>query len=303
MAAPTNPTAATLVAEAYAKCGIETATTAQADRATTYFLNEIKNDIWLRAGKSGNTRLKTLQTKAVQIAIAGQSKYAVPSDMEEEITVTILDGSITGTAQDSAAGTLVLASTEGAASASIIGNYVLLTGGTGVGDLRQATTYDTDTVTVTCDTLTSWSDTPDTSTTYLVVNEATDLYEDNTLSAGGLANRSFGTGKPSSFMKVNEGYNEYFYLNCPCDTAYGILTRYYANINTIDTADSDTSTLICKIYQNWRVPLVTGIAWKIAEDEDDDKWKVFKSEYEDAVDNLLAKEYPFGGEFEGFEVG
>ena len=45
MAAPTNPTAATLVAEAYAKCGIETATTAQADRATTYFLNEIKNNI------------------------------------------------------------------------------------------------------------------------------------------------------------------------------------------------------------------------------------------------------------------
>ena len=48
--------------------------------------------------------------------------------------------------------------------------------------------------------------------------------------------------------------------------------------------------------------MVTGVAWKVAEDEDDDKYNIFKSEFESMRNDIVASQMPFGGEFEGFSL-
>lgn len=299
MAAPTNPTATSIVTEAYNKVGIDSPTSAQLTRAKDHFLEEIKNDIWIRAGRSGNTRIKSLQTSDVQISVVGQSKYDFPSDFDEEITISILDGDHTGTAQAGASTTITLESGEDAGESDVEGKYILITSGTGVNGLRQCVDYNTSTLVATV--ASEWDTTPDSTSTYLIVNQTTELEEDNVLSMGGLGNSTFSKGKPTTFMKISEGVNERMVFDIPCDLAtYGILLRYYANLNKVDLTEG--STLISKLYLNWREPLVMGVAWKIALDDDDDKQERLEPRYEGMVTQLLAKEMPFGGEFEGFTV-
>lgn len=298
MAAPTNPTANLLVQEAYKKVGIASPTTTVQGRAEDYFLNEIKHDIWNRAGASGNTRLKSLQQKSVQISVVGQSIYSFPSDFDEEISITILDGDHTGTATAGASTTITLAADEDAGVADVEGKYILITSGTGSTGLRQCVDYSTTTMIATVES--AWTTNPDSTSVYKVVNQQTKLEEDNLLDENGLSS-TFGKGKPSRFMKVFEGVNEKFYFDKPTDVAtYGILTRYYTNLMELDTAEG--STIMSKLYLNWWGVLNAGLCWKIASDEDDDKWKIYKQEYEQGLANLLLKETPFGGEFQGFEI-
>jgi hypothetical protein len=298
MAAPTVKTGDELCTEAFKKCGIDSPTATQLTRAEDNFLNEIKNDIWLRAGRSGNTRLKSLQAVAVDITIDGQSRYAWPTDFAEEITLSWLTGSHTGTATAGAASTITLAADEDATEDEVVGKYILLTGGTGENGFRQVVAYDTDTYIATVDA--AWDTNPSTDSTYRIIDSVTKLDEDNLLDYG--LGGDITEGQPSCFTKVNEGVNEYYILDKNPDAGtYGLHLRYYANLMEIDVVEG--STIMSKLFLNWWDVLVNGLAWKIALDEDDSKYKIFKGEYERLVTDLLAKEEaPYGGEFQGFEL-
>jgi len=301
MAAPTAPTSTSLVAEAFNKVGIENPGSTSITRAQGEWIEEIKNDIWNEVGRTGGTRLKSLQAVDIQVTIEGQSKYATPSDFDDEILLEILSGSVTGTAQAGATDTITLASTEGSDDSTLNGRHILITGGTAKNDMRQITTYATATNIATCDTLSSWSSTPDSTSTYLVVSSADQLDENTSLSMGGLGGTTFSKGKPAEYMKVIEDVNEYFIFDVPSDTVYGLYTRYYQNIHTIDTDDTSGS-LMSKLYQNWHNVFVYGLAWKISESEDDNRYVVTRKEYETVRDSTIEKEMPFSGEWEGFEL-
>jgi len=116
MPIPTQPTVANIVAEAFAKVGIASPTTAQKARVTTYHMEELKNDIWTRAGRMGNQRLKSLQDEHLQMTVAYDSQYSFPSDFDEEIQLMYLDGTYTGTFISGTTITLTVSTTSTAAT-------------------------------------------------------------------------------------------------------------------------------------------------------------------------------------------
>src|SRR3990167_6054606 len=112
MAVITNITADNLVNEAFDRCGIDSPTDAQSTRAIDYFLQEILNDIMNTSFRDGNTRLKSLQDTFLDASVEGQRTLALAEAMDEELDVEILDGSRRATAQDGAASSITLVSTD-----------------------------------------------------------------------------------------------------------------------------------------------------------------------------------------------
>lgn len=298
MSAPTNPTKTRIVTEALYKAGYNSPTGVQVTRAEDYFLEEIKNDIVERVLRDGNTRLKILQTSDIQISVLGQSKYDFPSDFDEEMSIEILDGEHTGTAQAGAAQTITLESGEDLTEDEAKGRYVLLTANTGVEGLRQITAYDTDTLIATVDS--AWATNPDATTTYLIVDSFYALKEGNIRDLNDLITRTV-RGRPYCFYKIHEGKDIRFIFDRPSDKAtYGIRVRYYVNIHDVDLTEG--STLISAFYQNHQSVLTQGVLWKVLEDDDDDKQAAAEAKYEQLVNFLIGREIPYGGEFEGFEL-
>lgn len=301
MAVPSTPSVANLVTEAYNKVGIAVPGATKVTRATDFFLEEVKNDLWTKARKTrGNTRFKSLRTFDVQLTTVGKSKYDFPSDYDEIISMTLLDGTHSDTATAGAAATITLAADEDASEEEAVGNYIYFISGTGADvsdNLRQIIAYNTTTKVATIDR--AWTTNPDATTVYVIVDEVIELGMEHVEDIGGLGGSNMTIGQPSGFTLVSEAENERFILDKPADKAtYGILVRYYANIHELDLA----GTHYARLLQNWRWVFTYGVAAKVAEDEDDDKYGVLTQEYETRVEGLIDKEVPFLDEFEGFEL-
>lgn len=298
MSVPADLTATTIVTEAFNRAGKASPSAGELTRAQTYFLMEIINEIWTRPqvtrfGPAGDTRLKTLQCATVQPLTINRSKYPFPTDFDEEITMTLLEGAHTGTATAGGATSITLAAAEDVTATGIEGRNIVITGGTGANQMRQCISYNATTLAATIDT--AWDTNPDVTSTYLIVDSFYELDEETTDDFLGIGH-IVGTGRPSFYSKIDESGVAKFMLDGPPDKTYAILIRYYANVNKIDLA----SALMTKIYNNWRSVLVPGVAVKVCNSEDDSRYAVNKAEYEQNLNNLILKELPAGDEFVGF---
>lgn len=299
MANPTAPTETTLVTEAFYKVGMANPTATQLTRAKTYLLEEVKHDIWTQKYENGEpVKYKSLENVSVDITTVGIGRMALPTDFDQLKSVSLLTGTHTGTAQAGAETTITLEDAEDASEAQVVGHYILLTGGTGENGLRQVSAYSTTTYIATISP--AWATNPDSTSTYRIIDEERELDEESLPEVGTIGN-SWATGKPSAFDYVTEGVNRYIMFDRPPDAStYGIIFRYYSNIHLIDTTEG--STIITAIYRDWRNAFVYGVASKIAEDEDDSKYTVLKTEYEREVTDIVAKELPYHDQFEGFTL-
>ena len=313
MAVPTQPDTSSVVTEAYKKVGIDSPTSDQHARGIAHFAPEIINNIWIHSQQSGNTRLKVLQATTTVITTIGDSKYSFPTGMTEEITLSVLDGTYRGTIVGASTENLVTlepttTSLSPMSTNEITGKYIFITASsTGAeGQLRQVVGYSTayntsDGTTASLNLVTiadNWTISPAGTDTYLIVNNISELNEDHVLDVGGL-NESLIPGKPTKYMKIMEDGVESFILDRPPDLAtYGILIRYYANPMLLDTCD----VVWQRMYLDWWDAVVTGVAWKVAEDQDDSKYIILKAEFEEMRDDIMMREQPWGGEFEGFTL-
>lgn len=296
MTVPGDLTATLIVTEAYYKVGTPSPSSAQITRAEGYFLREIINKIWTWTDRFENpVRYKSLQTTNIQVTGVGRSRYSFATDLDDEISISFMTGSHADTATAGAATTITLAADEDASEDEIVGNYIFLTAGTGAAQLRQVSAYNTTTLVATVPT---WTTNPSTDTTYRIISTITELEEDSLESLGVLGS-SWSLGNPSCYAKTIEDGVLYYYLDRPADAStHGLYELYYADPNRVDL----TSAVMTRIYNNWQEALTTGVAMKIAQDEDDNKYKSFKSEFEFAVQRLVAKELPHSAEFEGFTL-
>jgi len=294
MATPTDPTIATLCTEGWKKTGV-TPTAAELSRAQTEFFQEILNDIWNRSVITGNTRLKTLQTKLTSVSVKGTRTLDLAEDFDEEYSVAILDGTVRGTAQAGAATTITLASSDTMTASRALGKYIYTTGGTGPNQLRQITDFSATTKIATVDS--AWTVNPASGTTYLIVEQIQVCEEDNDLGEYDFYLPA-AAGRPSFYKK----FGRQFVFDKPFDLAtYGVLVRYYQNLNQVDLTEG-ASTLITRILRNWRAVLTQGVYWKACTTQNDSQEKSAKADYEQMVGTLLVKEIPFGGEFVGFTL-
>lgn len=293
MALPTDPTATTIVTEAWNSAGESAPTAAQLTRATGQWMQEILNHIWMESVRTGNTRLKTLQETLVDVSTTGVKTWALGEAMDEELEVEVLDGSRYSTAQAATSTTLTLAAADTGTSASTLGRWVLITSGTGVGEIKQVTAFDSTTKIATVES--AWTATPTASSTYLVVDREYQLDEIDLSEMGTQAQTA---GRPTAFAK----YNRQLFFDRPWDRAtYGIRLRYFMNIHQVDLVEGAT-TRITRIYRNWQDVLKQGILWKALRDQDDQRYQAEYQLFEAKVAALLAREIPYGGAFQGFSV-
>ena len=293
MALPTDPTATTIVTEAYNAAGESDPTAAQLTRATGQWMQEVLNDIWLEGVASGNTRLKTLQETLVDVSTTGINTWGLAEDFDEELEIEVLDGSRYDTAQTAGASSITLDADDAGTSSNTIGRLVLITSGTGVDEIKQITAYDSTTKVATVES--AWTATPTGSSTYLIVDQAYQLDE---IDLAEVSTALPAAGRPTAFFK----YNRQIIFDKPWDRAtYGIRMRYFMNIHQVNLTEG-ASTRITRIYRNWQDVLKQGILWKCLRDNDDvryqSEYQIFKSK----TAALLAKEVPYGGAFKGFVV-
>lgn len=291
MSVQPDPTLTSICTEGWKKSGT-TPTATELVRAKDEFFQEILNDIWLRTVRSGNSRLKSLQTTSYFNVVAGQNYIDVGEDMDEEFTVTLLNGTVRGTAQAGGASSITLAASDGMSAARALGKPIFLTGGLGTGQLRRITLYDSTTKIATITP--AWTTVPDVTTTYLVVENPLLLDEENQLDADLYIPSP--AGWPSFFSK----YGTQLLFDRSFDlSTYGIQLRHYKNLMQIDMVEG-AGTLISRLLRNWQAVLKEGIAWKVMQSQNDNQQVVTMQKYEQLAAALLAKEIPYGGEFTGF---
>lgn len=293
MAAAESPTADSIVQEGLKKGGIRTPSVTDIKRAKDEWLQELFWDIWMTSERTGNTRLKTLQTTAIAIGIDNQRQYDLPSDFDEELVITILDATDTGTAQSGTINTVTLASAEDVTQATAEGKYILMTSGTSKGQYRQILSYNATTKVASLASNFDSGKTPVSGDKYAIIDRYLELEEFSMDELADYANPT-SPGLPAYFAK----FNDKFYFDRPLDKAtYGMLLNYFSNLMMIDLAEG-AGNLITKIYTNWRGILTTGIKMKTEENIHSTEYKQTRADYQEMLLKLVLKEIPYGGELE-----
>lgn len=267
MAPPTAPTSTTIVSEALAKAGYSSPASALTTRGNLW-LEEIKSDVW-----SLQKRLKSLQTMSVAIMTKGKSRYSNPTDYASDLSLKLMDGGNTGTAQTGASTSITLAASQSFGQNYIIGKEIVITGGTGVGSISQVTAYNDSTKVATMTP--AFNTAPTSGSTYMIVDVEYPLDID-VVWRFDESNHPTSLSRPCSFYPLGDSDYGEFVLNAAPDKSYPVKMRYYANLMTLDLA----GTLIATLYQKWRNVWLAGVKWKALDDADDDRSAKAKVEYE-----------------------
>ena len=283
MAAPTNPTATTLVTEALKKTGRSSPTSAEITRGEDFFMNEVKNDIWQLAKKP-----KFLHTTSILVLTEGKSRYANPTDYSSDMEMTLLRGTNVGTAQDGAVGSITLDSTVTFNQSDIIGKDILVTANTGAGSMSQATTY-SDTTKV-AEVTPDFTTAPANGSLWMAIDTYEHIQQTPSFEFDRITRLENELGRPELFMPMgsaNEG--EFTLYPVPWtddDTVYGVRLRYYANIMELDT----TGTLMNTLYSRFRNIWISGVKAKQLEDDDDSRQFQAKTEYNQLLQEMILRE-------------
>lgn len=278
MPVPSNPTLEELVREGLKKGGESSPDSDLLERAEDVWIEEIKNDIW-ELGK----KPKTLHVTSYGVFSMGQSRYSNPTDFSSDLSLTILDGAVRGTAQAGSVSSITLASDDPSTSDSIIGKGIIILANTGQGSYSQVTDYDSSTKIATV--VPNFNTAPASGSSYMIVDqeypvEQRPIFEyDRNQNAPimGIANRFYPMG--------DEDYGE-FLLNKAPDKVYGARLRYYADLTRVDT----DSALMSTIYRKWRNIFVEGIRWKKIDDEDDDRADGAEGRYARKIQVIINRE-------------
>ena len=278
MPVPSNPTLEELVEEGLAKAGETSPDASMTARAEDVWMEEIKNDIW-QLGK----KPKSLHITSYGVFSQGQSRYSNPSDFSSDLSLTILDGSVRGTAQAGSVSSITLAADGPTDETQVIGKGIIVLSGTGQGSYSQITAYNGSTKVATV--VPNFNTAPSSDSVYMVVDkewpvEQRPVFEYDTqqnFPVNGIADRFYPVG--------DEDYGE-FILNKAPDKVYGARLRYYANLMKIDTS----STLMSTLYHRWREIFVEGIRFKKIDDEDDDRSQTAEERYRRKMQAIIGRE-------------
>ena len=282
MTVPASPTLVSLVEQGLAKAGYDNPTPDMRNEAQDHYVAEIKNDIWMLEKK-----LKPLHTKSYDVTIIGQDLYPAPTDYSSGLSVTLLEGTVTGTAQAGAVGTITLAAADTATESEMLGKTILITGGTGVNQASQCVGFSTTTKVATVEP--DFTTAPDNTSTYLRVDQNTPLPG---LPAWDADKQSFSMNrdKPTHHIPIGDSDDGEFILRPVPDKVYGIQYRYYLDLMELDLA----GTLMTTLYKRWRNVFVYGVYAKRLEMDavtsDDERALRAMSTYRKMIKEIKARD-------------
>jgi len=287
VSAPNNPTLREIVLEGLAKAGDRNPKQEIIDRAEDDWIEEIKNAIRFESPK-----LNPLQVTSIGVLVKGQSRYAYPSDYASDLSIVILDGGTSGTAQTGSVSSITLASTDTSTLGSIQGKDILITSGTGQGSLSQIIDYSESTKVATVTP--NFTTAPSSGSGYLIIDNEFPVeqrpvfeYDLGRISTLQLPDKFYPMG--------DEDYGE-FILNCPPDKNYGARLRYYASLQRLDL----DSTLMSSLYARWRSIWVDGIFVKRLQDADDQRAVVENEKWIRNMKSIIQRE-TYGKDLSGIQ--
>ena len=259
MALPIAPTIATVLTEAYTRGGIPTPTTAQLTRAEDEWLQEVLQDLsTLKGWNPGEDTQVVLATQFVQ-------SYSIPSPLYRMLEIRWFQPGLTGTASAGAAGTITLAT--GLNVGDVEGHKIFTTGGTGSGQVRRATDYNSGTGVATITP--NWTTTPDGTTTYMVPFAEWELVRQKGLFRGG-------TNQATDAKHFEEFEHEFLIDPIPDTTTRVMEVRGFVDLMLVDETDARWT----RVLREWREPIIKGLMMRMFEDHDDDN----REKYEELLD-------------------
>jgi hypothetical protein len=273
MAIPTAPTATSIVTEALKLATNSSPSAALITRAEDEWMNQILNDIHFLSAEVGG-RLRSLFITAHTVTTAGRAIYPMPDYYGSGITLSLMKGEHTGTAQDGVVGSITLDATEDITAADAQGKYCIITANTGVGSASQITSHNA--TSKVSPVSPDFNTAPDGTSTYLLV----DSYRQ--LDSIDIETYAYNTdldnvAEPTEFTPTgDDDWGELILRPVP-DAVYGLRMRYYADLMTIDL----TSTVMTTLYRRWRNIFHMGIFARALEDREDDRrvgaWRRYNS--------------------------
>ncbi len=258
MPIPPNPLLNELVLEGLKQVGENNPSTDLVTRATTQWIEEIKNDIW-HLGK----KPKILQQTAYTIVNPGQSRYAYPFDYSSDLTLTLLYGTGQGVSQGGTSNTVALASNSSFGQ-EIIGKEILMTSGTSQGSYAQIVIYDS--TTKLAGVIPDFNMAPVSGDTYMIIDQETPI-EIRMINEWERQTKFIAPRIPQYAYPLGDDQSGYFVFDSPPNVMYGLRLRYYFDLSQIDS----NSQIMSVLYRRWRNIWVKGIRAKKAMDEDDDR--------------------------------
>jgi len=281
MAAPTAPTLVSITTEAVKKAGFSNPNSVLLTRAQDEWMAEIDSDIWTKAKK-----LKSLQTTGILTTTNGLNRYALPSDYSSDLDMALLHGSISGTAQGGAVGSITLEATSTLDSAFLIGREIVIISGTGLNSMSQITAYDSATkiATVTPDFATA----PANGDTYMLVS-LSQVLKQTDLSVLDRESFSAVKGRPMTFSPMGDSdTGEFILYPTPYNitAVYVLRLRYYANLMNLDLA----GTLKATLYSRWRGVYTAGVYYLALLGRDDSRADQAFKVYQFKLTELMSRE-------------
>lgn len=266
MAAPSVPTALSLVTEGLRQARIFNPTQTQLATYQNEVMEQLKNDLWQSV-----KQMKPLMTFSYMVLVPGQSRYSCPSDYSSDMTMVVLTGLVTGQAQTGSASSLTLPASAGPFDINqTLGKDLAILAGSAAASVSQITS-----VTANLDgstTLGVYPDfqaVPDGTSTYLLVDNQYPIDADH------IANydrfRPSGLDRPRKFYTMgDEDFDEFIFDVAPDNNyPYVVRMRYFVNIMTLDL----NSPLMSTLYQKFREYWIKGVKAQALSDNDDDTWK------------------------------
>ena len=247
MAILVTPTLEHLCRTALRKAGQVSPSTGMIQEAVSDQFMQVMNDIKLKAPQH-----PLLETTELKVTAVGVRSLSQPTKAHTTKSVLLFDGNTDwrGTAQTGASTTITLAAAFSEDSNNIIGLQIVTLGGTGSLQTRYITAYDNSTKIATVDS--AWTTTPDSTTTYLIVNYQNEIYSTSKQVMNYDSYKFASKGLP--LMGAIEG--ETLWLDKPPDKIYPLYWTYYQDVDQIDWS----SALALKILREWRTIIVEGVS-------------------------------------------
>src|SRR3972149_1916892 len=281
MAVLIAPSGLSLIQEGMKRALGRAASSGEQARALDQWLPEIKNDIWFVEGGSHSI----LEASALILLTEGTHIYNLASDFDSPKAFTILEGDAGKTAQAGASSTITLAATDSSESEGRIGKEIVLIAGTGSGQKRQITGFNTTTKIATADS--AWSTTPNVTTGYLIVTEYHPLRIVNPDTFNRVTSRTE-RERPETGMI----WNNRLYTQLVPDKTYPLWYQYWVNIMLTDIADSNG--IHQDMLRMWGSLFVQGFHVKSLQNEDDDRYIPALTIYRDMISKITHRAQMMG---------
>lgn len=227
-------------------------------------MEEVKNDLYTL-----EKQLTSLMQTYVHVTTQGLSKYSQPTDFGIGYSMTLLDGSSTGTFQTGSTTTSwILDADETATSAGLVGKEILVYAGTAIRQLAQVTAYNTSTLTATVSGCTT---APVLNDSYVIIDTYTTLEPPVQVWEYDAMGNQKSQGTPNEYAPIGDADDGEFMIHpTPYRSSaipWGIKQRYFADLMRLDLA----GTTIVACYRRWRNLFIQGVKAKCLEFLNDER--------------------------------